>query len=215
MLLIGILDQDFAGWTLGLTLGVGIAVSASVFTLLSLSWRQRRLARIATNAEHAWEQLLQRLGARQSELAASGATAADDLSPEKLLALLLVQPLSNSDPHPDAATQEERRFQEQGGVERRSSPRRWGNPTQVYLHAPRLARRLRGLVINRSDPGLAIFVNQQVPLGTTLTLRPVEAPESVPSVEITVRNCRKIKRNYIIGCEAPQEIPWNVRGWLG
>lgn len=211
MLLYGFIDLDIAGWAVWLIVAVGLAVSLSVFTLLSLSWRQRRVAAVAANAERAWEQLLQRLGARHTELSASGSRAAENLPAEKLLALLLSQSLTIS----GEQTEEERQLQERGGVERRANPRRWGNPTQVYLTSPRLPTRIRGLVINRSDPGLAIFVNQQVQQGTKLSLRAVEAPDSVPSVEIDVKYCRKIERNYIIGCEAPEEIPWNVRGWLG
>jgi hypothetical protein len=101
------------------------------------------------------------------------------------------------------------------GAERRSSRRRWGNPTEVNLTSVLFTRPLLGLVINRSVPGLAIFVNQEVPKGTTLTVRAVEAPNSVPPLEVEVKYCRKTKRNYVIGCDAHKEIPWNVRGWLG
>jgi hypothetical protein len=211
MFLFAFLESGIDGWTFWLIVAVGLAVTLSVFSLLSLSWRQRRMAAVAANAERAWEQLLQRVGARHTELSASGSRAAENLPAEKLLALLLSQSLTIS----TEQTEEERLFQERGGVERRANPRRWGNPTQVYLQSPRLPTRLRGLVINRSDPGLAIFVNQHVPPGTKLNLRSVEAPDNVPSVDIDVKYCRKIERNYIIGCEAPEEIPWNVRGWLG
>jgi hypothetical protein len=42
ILLFGLLDYDAAGWTVWFIVAVGLAVSLSVFTMLSLSWRQRR-----------------------------------------------------------------------------------------------------------------------------------------------------------------------------
>jgi hypothetical protein len=202
---------DLAHWTTWLTLAVGLVVALVVFVLLS-RYKRRLLFARAANEDLPWEKLLAHLRSRHRALFGFAPIEDDTMPPEHFLAMLLQQ-------KPGAKTIDlppgERKFRESGGVDRRASRRRWGNPTEVYLNSPKLSGLLRGLVINRSAPGLAIFVNEEVPPETMLNIRATEAPSSIPSVEIKVKYCRKTLKNFILGCEAMQEFPWNVRGWFG
>jgi hypothetical protein len=163
-----------------------------------------------------WEDLLVMLRARHRELEESGSPPQENLPPDELLALLLSRlPAKRRRGRRPEVPPEEREFLASGGAERRASRRRWGNPTEVCLTSPLRSGPLHGLVINRSAGGLAIFVDEEVPPTTMLTVRPLEAPSYVPSPEIEVKRCRKIGRNYLIGCQASTEIPWNVLVWFG
>jgi hypothetical protein len=204
---------EFARWTTWLTVGVGLTVAVVVFVLLS--WYRRRLAARAANEDLPWDQLLRFMRARHRKIARSGSLGDEQIAPENFLSLLLSTQPAKVGRRAEKTSSQGQLLVKEGIAERRSSRRRWGNPTEVYLDSPLLIGRVRGLVINRSTPGLAIFINQEVPPGSTLTLRAVEAPNSVPPLEVEVKYCRKTKRNYIIGCHAHKEIPWNVRGWLG
>lgn len=215
MLVLGFFEFDLSDWATWLIIGVGIAVTAVVFVLLSKYRRRRRLALQTENEELPWEKLLEQLCSRHRELASSSAPVDDDLEPEEFLSFLLSRTGGKAGAAVASARPRGRTLTAKGGAERRSHRRRWGNPTEVYLNSPGLGGQMRGLVINRSAPGLAIFVNQEVRPGTTLAVRAVEAPNSVPPVEIEVKYCRKTRRNYVIGCHSAQGFPWNVRGWLG
>jgi len=202
---------DWATWVI---IGVGLAVTLLVFVVLSRVRRRRREALLLASEDLPWERMLELLRKRHRQLAASGALGDAELPPEQLLSLLLAQTSGKLGNRAAKIPPGLRAALEKGG-DRRSSRRRWGNPTEVCLNSHLLASQLRGLVINRSATGLAIFVNREVPPGTALAIRAVEAPSTLPALEIAVKYCRKTRRNYIIGCHSPQEIPWNIRGWLG
>jgi hypothetical protein len=205
---------DSANGATWLTLGVGLVVTFVVFVLLSRHKRRLFLAR-AANEDLPWEKLLAHLQSRSRAMFGSACAMEEDMPPEQFLALMLTFQPGKTGPRAADISPGERQFREQGGVDRRTSRRRWGNPTEVYMNSPSISGQLRGLIINRSAPGLAIFVNQEIPPGTTISIRATEAPTSIPSVDITVRYCRKTLRNFILGCQSPQEFPWNVRGWFG
>jgi len=212
---------DFGHWTTWVTLGVGIAFAYLVYLVLSrLKARRRQLA--FANGDLPWEDLLQMLRARHHELEAAGSPPQENLPPDELLSVLLSKlPANRRCPPPEGSPEvpevppEELAYLTTGGENRRSSRRRWGNPTEVRLTSFLWAGDLHGLVINRSTGGFAIFVDREIEPASTLTVRPLEAPNYVPSVEIEVKHCRKVRRNYIIGCQASTEIPWNVLAWFG
>jgi hypothetical protein len=72
-----------------------------------------------------------------------------------------------------------------------------------------------GMVINRSEGGLAIFVDQEVEPTKILMVRPLEAPDYVPTVQIEVKHCRKFRGKALLGCQFITEVPWNVLAWFG
>jgi hypothetical protein len=214
MLVRSFLSYDVADWTTWLALGVGIAVAFLVYVVLSRLKARRRLLAFS-NGDLPWEDLLQMLRARHQELAASGSPPQEHLTPDELLKLLLSRLPAKRRRRAPEVPPEEREYLASGGAERRSSPRRWGNPTEVSLTSVLWSGPLHGLVINRSAGGFAIFVDEEVQPATILTVRPLEAPYYVPPVEIEVKQCRKVRRNFLIGCQASTEIPWNVLAWFG
>jgi hypothetical protein len=215
---------NFSSWTNWLILGVGTLVTSLVFALLYwrwTGWRRlggRRLAGVGveglSDEDLPWEDLLQLLRQRGKELAESGAAPQDDLPPEELLKLLL----SRLPSLPARATaqlpQEDADFLA-ANPDRRTSRRRWGNPTEIFVNSPLWSKQLHGLVINRSVTGLAIFIDVEIQEGTFLKVRSVEAPYYVPWVDVEVKYSKKTGRNYIMGCQFRFEIPWNVRVWFG
>jgi hypothetical protein len=207
-------NHEFGQWTTLTALGVGIAVAFLVYVVLSRLKARRRLLAFASG-DMPWDDLLQMLRARSRELEASGSPPKEDLPPDELLKLLLSRLPGKQRGGAPEAPPEEHEYLASGGTERRSSQRRWGNPTEVSLTSVLWCESLHGLVINRSKGGFAIFVDKEVQPTTILSVRPLQAPNYVPAVEIEVKNCRKVRRNYVIGCQASAEIPWNVLAWFG
>jgi hypothetical protein len=213
-------EVDVSRWTTFLPVAVGAGVALLVFVFFywrSSRRRRRRLAvGLSTEEELPWDNLLELLRARNLELAASGAVMEDDVSPEELLKILMARlPVRATGVPPPERETEELQFLDAGGVEQRRGRRRWGNPTEVYVSSPVLPRRLHGLVINRSTGGLAIFVDMELQPGTTASVVPVEAPAYIQGVEVEVRHCRKVGKNFMLGCQFRSGIPWNVRVWFG
>jgi len=99
--------------------------------------------------------------------------------------------------------------------ERRRAPRRWGNPVEVRIISPTTAAPLRGVVINRSEGGLALLVDDPYEEGTLLKVHAVQAPDSITWLSVEVRNCRPVGKNWMIGCRYPQEPPWHAVVWFG
>jgi hypothetical protein len=202
-------------WTTGLALSVGSTVAGLVFVTLRRYGRRRRLLTLSTGEDLPWEDLLELLRARERELAGSDIPPDKDLPPEELLALLLSRLPAQGRRRPYEIPPEERQYLESGGIEKRVSRRRWGNPTEVQLTSPLLSQGLHGIVINRSAGGLGIFVDQKVQPGMLVEVRSVEAPYYVPATEVEVKYCRKVRKHFFLGCQFQKEIPWNVRVWFG
>jgi hypothetical protein len=209
-----LLRYRFAIGTASLTIAVGSTVAGLVYVSLRRLVSRRRLARFSKEEDLPWDELLTLLRAREQELADSGKTPDEELPPDQLLALLLSR-LPAQSGRPYEVPPEEKEFLEKGGGEKRAGRRRWGNPTQVNLTTSLERRRLNGTVINRSTGGLGIFVDQKIQPGTFVEVRPADAPRYVPSTEIEVKFCRKIRGQYLIGCQFLNEVPWNVRVWFG
>jgi hypothetical protein len=206
---------NWAYWITWQTVLVGSTVAGVVYVTLRriVRWR-RRLARFSREEDLPWEELLELLRGRERELAASGSPTDKELPPDQLLAMLLSRLPDKSAWRSLRLAPEDRQFLESGGAEKRSGRRRWGNPVDVNLTSP-LHSKLHGIVINRSTGGLGIFVDQNIDSGAVLEVRPAEAPFYVPAVEIEVKFCRKVRKQFFIGCEFCKEVPWNVRVWFG
>lgn len=195
---------------------VGTTVSSLVFVSLRRysAWRRRRMILFSTEEDLPWERMLELFKQYERELASSGVQRQNQLSSNQLLALLLSRLPPGAAPSALPISMEERQFL-RSAPERRSGRRRWGNPTNVHLSSPLLLEPLHGIVINRSTGGLGIFVDREVPVGTVLEVRAIEAPSYIASAEIEIKYCAKIRRQYILGCQFCTEIPWNVRVWFG
>jgi hypothetical protein len=208
------LRYDFSDPTTWQALAVGFVVAGLVYVVLSRLRARRRLLAFA-NGDLPWEDLLEMLRERHLELAAAGSPPQEDLPPDQLLTLLLSRLPARRRRRAAPLPPEERQYLATGGAERRSSHRRWGNPTEVSLTSALWSNRLHGLVINRSTGGFAIFVDEKIEPPSILSVRPREAPDYVPDVQVEVKYCRKVRRNFLIGCQASTEIPWHVLAWFG
>jgi hypothetical protein len=228
------LAQDQTSPTTWLVLGVGVTVAASVYGLLGYVRRRLRSRRAGSREEDlSWEDLLEKLRLRRRERQEAGLSADEDLSLEELFRELLPTVPAEPPGEPMSAVEDlkspvlggigrgpadapgDLQFQAQGGVERRVGRRRWGNPTEVHVILPAWPGGVHGLVINRSTGGLALLLQKEAPEGTSIQVRSVEAPRSVPSIKLEVRHCRKAGGLFLIGCQFCEEVPWNVRVWYG
>lgn len=94
--------------------------------------------------------------------------------------------------------------------ERRAGPRRKGNQIEVRLDDGSGAGPVVGLVLDRSVGGLGLLTDAPIEAGTVLKVRPTQAPETTPSVEVTVRSCKQRGRQYELGCQFHRTPDWNV-----
>ena len=86
--------------------------------------------------------------------------------------------------------------------ERRQSPRRWGDPIEVFVRGElTTAEPARGWVKNRSAGGLCIAVSQPVVEGTILEVRFTLAPDTIPWVRAQVKGCRSVTGRWMLHCQ--------------
>jgi hypothetical protein len=100
-----------------------------------------------------------------------------------------------------------------GGVygEKRAALRRPGNPVPVLISdAPATAEPYYGWVLDRSVGGLRLTVETAVATGTILSLRPTNAPETAPWVQVEVRHCHQDGKNWELGCQFLKTPSWGV-----
>lgn len=94
--------------------------------------------------------------------------------------------------------------------ERRATPRRRGNLVPVVLADADLSGEpIDGWVLDRSPGGLGILVDEEVPVGTVLNVRPAKCPVKVRGIRIEVRSCRPQHNNWNLGCQFLQKVSWN------
>ena len=213
MLALSFASFDAAFWATWAPVGAGALVA---FLVLGSArayrhWRQR-LNYDSFEEDLPWDKLLSLLQQRNRDRAAAGlppAEATDEEFDQLLARLPLVE-----DGRPTELP-EDREFKSTDGSERRAGRRRWGNPTEVHIISSISEDRLHGIVVNRSTGGLGVYTDQELPAGTLVTIRAIEAPGSVPSVFAEIRHCRKVGKGFVLGCQFRNAIPWTVRVWFG
>jgi hypothetical protein len=98
--------------------------------------------------------------------------------------------------------------------ELRQSSRRQGNPIEVFVAGSEDKKVLeQAYVLDRSLGGLRIATIQELPVGTILSIRPVQAIEIVPWVDLEVRSCRprhEIPGEFDLGCQFVKLPPYPV-----
>jgi hypothetical protein len=100
--------------------------------------------------------------------------------------------------------------------DRRRNRRRWGNPQEVAITTTtHPIEQVHGIVVNRSDRGVALLVDKAFAPETLLNVRSVEAPADVPWVCVEVRHCRTAGKNWKLGCRFQEAPPWKVLAWFG
>ncbi len=101
------------------------------------------------------------------------------------------------------------------GAERREAPRRdSGVPVHISSAVPQ-SEPVAGWVLNGSATGLCLSVEQPVPRGVILSVRPTKAPPGTPPVQVCVQRCKADARRWALGCCFVQVPPANVRGLFG
>lgn len=99
--------------------------------------------------------------------------------------------------------------------ERREAPRRAvGVPVQI-TSAVALPEPIAGWALNGSATGLCLSVEQPVPRGVILSVRPTKAPPGTPPVQVRVQRCKADARCWALGCRFVQVPPANVLGLFG
>jgi hypothetical protein len=99
----------------------------------------------------------------------------------------------------------------ESGGEKRRSLRRNGNPVTVLISDALIpGKPLRGLVLDRSRGGLYLSVPHRIDAGCLLTVRTLDFPDSVASVRLLVRHCKENGKEWRIGCQFVEKLPWSV-----
>ena len=100
---------------------------------------------------------------------------------------------------------------EQSFANRRNSVRREGSPVKITIAAATLKTGTEsGYVLDRSTGGLRIATGAALTPGTTVQVRAINAPKTVPWVTVVVRSCRNTGPHFEVGCEFDQTPPWNI-----
>jgi hypothetical protein len=93
--------------------------------------------------------------------------------------------------------------------ERRSAPRRKGNPVSVHIcNGPDVSDPFQGWVLDRSAGGVRLLVDEAIPAGTLLKMRPTKAPVAFPWVSIKVKSCYPQRKSWNLGCQFLEKLSW-------
>lgn len=93
--------------------------------------------------------------------------------------------------------------------DRRAAPRRRGNTIEVQLTREE-GPPIRGLVVDRSQGGLRVLVDQPVSEGGGWKIRPTTAEVTTPWAEVTIRSCRREGTEYHVGCQFDRMPNWSL-----
>jgi hypothetical protein len=94
-------------------------------------------------------------------------------------------------------------------AEKRGTVRRSGNAIPVFVGEGDGVP-VRGYVVDRSAGGIGLALDHSLPLGTVVRVRPSEAPETAPWVEVEVKSCRAQGTEFEHGCQFLTIPPFNV-----
>jgi hypothetical protein len=93
--------------------------------------------------------------------------------------------------------------------ERRSAPRRKGNPISVQISNGSGNDAIQGWVLDRSSGGLRLLVDDPMTPGTVLSIRPAKVHENFPWVKVKVKNCHPERKSWNVGCQFVEKIAWD------
>jgi PilZ domain len=98
-----------------------------------------------------------------------------------------------------------------GTMDRRQALRRGGNPISVLVNdAECQGHAIKGYVLDRSTGGLCISLSAEIPAGTVLSVRTTNSHATIPWVQVEVRNCRSVGKEWELGCKFVSTPPWSV-----
>ncbi len=94
--------------------------------------------------------------------------------------------------------------------ERRSSLRLSGKPVSLRVRRPGSADdEFSCWVVDRSSGGLGIMSDENIAEGAVLSVRPTNAPEECPWIEVKVKYCKPEKGSWRIGCQFTHKMTWD------
>lgn len=92
--------------------------------------------------------------------------------------------------------------------DRRRSVRRQGPPVPLWLSYSKSGDDpFKGWVNDCSQTGIGVTVEWALPVSSILTVRPANSPARFKWVQIEVRNCRKVKERWHLGCRFLADLP--------
>jgi PilZ domain len=95
--------------------------------------------------------------------------------------------------------------------EQRRSYRRGGNPISILFTRPgQNDNPLHASLVDRSLGGLCLLTHEAIPVGTVLAVRPANADEIVPWIEVEVCVCRPGPESYEVGCRFVKTPPYSI-----
>jgi hypothetical protein len=93
--------------------------------------------------------------------------------------------------------------------ERRTTPRRKGNPVSVHLiDGAEAGVPFEGWVVDRSSGGLRLLVDEAVPAGTLLKVRPTKSATKFPWIKVKVKSCYPERKSWNLGCQFLEKMTW-------
>jgi hypothetical protein len=96
-------------------------------------------------------------------------------------------------------------------LEQRGAHRRKGNPIGVQItDADGKGEPIHGVIINRSAGGLGLEMDRPIDVNTTVSVRVVNAPVTVPWIQVQVRSCRQHENGWLLGCQFLKPPPWSI-----
>jgi hypothetical protein len=96
-------------------------------------------------------------------------------------------------------------------LEQRGTPRRKGNPVGIDItDAQAKGEPFHAVVVNRSAGGLCLETDRPIEVATIVSLRVVNAPVTVPWIQVQIRSCRPEVNNWILGCQFVKPPPWSI-----
>jgi len=96
-------------------------------------------------------------------------------------------------------------------LEQRGAHRRKGNPIGVHItDAEAKGEPFHGVVTNRSAGGLGLEVDRPIEVSTTVSIRVIKAPVTVPWIQVQVRSCRQQENGWLLGCQFVKPPPWSI-----
>ena len=98
--------------------------------------------------------------------------------------------------------------------EKRQSRRRQGNPIAIYLANPDYKHEPeRCCVTDRSMGGMLVVLKHAIEPGTVISIRPVNAEDMVPWLDLEVRSCRpnsEFPGEFDLGCQYVKTPPYSI-----
>ena len=95
--------------------------------------------------------------------------------------------------------------------EQRRSFRRAGNTIDIlFARVGQTDKPLHASLIDRSLGGLCLETFEAVPIGTILSVRPANAEQLVPWVEVEVCVCRPGNEHFEVGCRFVKTPPYSI-----